>query len=141
MRNNNSVWVAVTQKHHHPPLPITHLLVLLLLQEESNIIIETVRGFAEAEIREGARDADESGKLPESAIAQAHELGLVSNGLPEAHGGGGERSAVTTALIAEELAWGDLAIALGALSPSTPIYQPPRIMSVRSGLRRARPIR
>lgn len=86
--------------------------------EEQQLIIDTVRGFAEAEIRQDARDADEAGKLPESAIAQVHELGLVSNALPEAHGGGGERSAVTAALVAEELAWGDLAIALGALSPS-----------------------
>ncbi len=86
--------------------------------EEQQLIIDTVRGFAEAEIRQSGRDADEAGKLPEAAIAQAHELGLVSNSLPEAHGGGGERSAVTAALVAEELAWGDLAIALGTLSPS-----------------------
>ena len=49
---------------------------------------------------------------------QSHELGLVANALPEAQGGGGERSAITSALIAEELAWGDLSIALAILSPS-----------------------
>ena len=61
---------------------------------------------------------DESGQLPEKVLAGAHELGLVTAGLPEAFGGGGERSAVTGALIAEELAWGDLSIALAILSPS-----------------------
>ncbi len=86
--------------------------------EEQALIIDTVRGFAQNEIREAARDADESRKLPDGVLAQAHELGLVANALPEAHGGGGERSAVTGVLVAEELAWGDLSIALAALSPA-----------------------
>ena len=86
--------------------------------EEQQLIIDTVRQFAENEVRPRARDADEAHELPADVIASAHELGLVANGLPEAHGGGGERSAVTAVLIAEELAWGDLAIALGILSPS-----------------------
>ena len=86
--------------------------------EEQQLIIETVRGFAGNEIRERARECDESGKLPDDVLAHLHELGLVTNALPEAHGGGGERSAVTGVLVAEELAWGDLSIALAALSPS-----------------------
>ena len=85
--------------------------------EEQQLIVETVRQFAQNEIRPFAREADESGKIPEAVLAQAHELGLVANGLPEAYGGGGERSAVTGVLIAEELAWGDLSIALAILSP------------------------
>jgi alkylation response protein AidB-like acyl-CoA dehydrogenase len=86
--------------------------------EEQQLIIDTVRQFAVNEIRPAAHDAAESRKLPEAALSQAHELGLVAHGLDETHGGGGERSAVTGALIAEELAWGDLAIALAILSPS-----------------------
>jgi len=86
--------------------------------EEQELVQETVRQFAENEIRPVARECDENGKLPGDVLAQAHELGLVANALPEAHGGGGERSAVLGALIAEELAWGDLAIALGILSPA-----------------------
>ncbi|MAE95630.1 MAG: acyl-CoA dehydrogenase [Deltaproteobacteria bacterium] len=85
--------------------------------EEQQLIVETVRQFAEQEIRPLAREADESGKLPDGLLAQAHELGLVAPALPEAQGGGGERSAVTSALIAEELAWGDLSLALAILSP------------------------
>lgn len=85
--------------------------------EEQTLIVETVRQFAENEIRPQARDCDESGKLPEATLSQAHELGLVANALPEEFGGGGERSAVTGCLIAEELAWGDLSIALAILSP------------------------
>jgi alkylation response protein AidB-like acyl-CoA dehydrogenase len=86
--------------------------------DEQQLIALTVRQFAEKEIRPLARGADESGTLPRSVLEQGHELGLVANALPEAHGGGGERSAVTGALVAEELAFGDLSIALALLSPA-----------------------
>jgi alkylation response protein AidB-like acyl-CoA dehydrogenase len=86
--------------------------------EEQALIIETVRQFAENEIRPLSREADEAAAPPASVLEAAHELGLVANGLPEAQGGGGDRSAMTGALIAEELGWGDLAIALAILSPS-----------------------
>lgn len=86
--------------------------------EEQALIIETVRQFAENEIRPKARECEESNALPADVLEAAHELGLVANGLPEEFGGGGEHNAVTSALITEELCWGDLAIGLGILSPS-----------------------
>jgi len=85
--------------------------------EEQALIIETVHQFAENEIRPRGRETDESGVPPLAVLAAAHELGLVANGLPEADGGGGARSALTGALIAEELGWGDMALALAILSP------------------------
>ena len=85
--------------------------------EEQALIIETVHQFAENEIRPKSRETDESGLPPASVLAAAHELGLVANGLPESEGGGGARSALTGALIAEELGWGDMALALAILSP------------------------
>jgi alkylation response protein AidB-like acyl-CoA dehydrogenase len=86
--------------------------------EEQQLIVDTVRQFAENEVRPAARECDESAKLPGDVLSRAHELGLIANALPVEHGGGGERSAVTAALVIEQLAWGDLAIALAALSPS-----------------------
>jgi len=86
--------------------------------EEQQLVIDTVRNFAANEVRPRARESEEAKKLPDKVIEQAHELGLVANALPESAGGGGQRSAVTGALIAEELAWGDLSIALAILSPS-----------------------
>ena len=85
--------------------------------DEQQLVIDTVRQFAQNEIRPLARECEEAGKLPEKVLSAAHELGLVANALPESVGGGGERSAITGALVAEELAWGDLAIALAILSP------------------------
>ena len=86
--------------------------------EEQALIIETVRQFAENEIRPRCREADERGTPDASVLDAAHELGLVANALPESVGGGGERSALTGALIAEELGWGDMATALAILSPA-----------------------
>lgn len=86
--------------------------------EEQQLIVETVRQFAANEIRPLARECSESRSLPKDVLSSAHELGLVANAIDEAHGGGGERNAVTGCLIAEELAVGDLSIALAILSPS-----------------------
>jgi len=86
--------------------------------DEQALIVETVRGFVENEVRPRSRECDEAGALAKDVLSQAHELGLVANGLPEEHGGGGQRNAVTSCLIIEELAWGDLALAAGILSPS-----------------------
>jgi len=90
--------------------------------EEQALIAETVREFAKSEIRPLAREADESAKTPPELLVRAHELGLVAHGLPEAFGGGGARSAVTAALVAEELAHGDLALALAILAPGLLAY-------------------
>jgi alkylation response protein AidB-like acyl-CoA dehydrogenase len=86
--------------------------------EEQQLVVETVRHFAASELRPRARECYESRTLPDDAIARAHALGLVANALPEEHGGGGARSAVTAALVIEELAWADLALALAILSPA-----------------------
>jgi len=86
--------------------------------EEQQLIVDAVRQFAMKELRPVGRECDESGEIPRAVLDQAHELGLVANGFPETHGGGGERSAVTGALIAEELAWGDASLALAILSPA-----------------------
>ena len=86
--------------------------------EDQSLIVDTVREFAASELRPLAREADESAKTPSELLARAHELGLVAHHLPEEFGGGGARSAVTGALVAEELAFGDLALALAVLAPS-----------------------
>jgi len=90
--------------------------------DEQQLVTDTVRQFAANEIRPRARECDEAKQVPEKLLDQAHELGLVANALPESAGGGGERSAVTGALVAEELAWGDLSIACAILAPGLAAY-------------------
>lgn len=95
----------------------------LELTEEQQLIRETVRSFAENEIRPIARDSDETGAIPQRVIDQGFELGLIHSALPEAHGGyGEERSAVTGAIVAEELGWGDTSIAMHLLTPRLVAY-------------------
>ena len=88
------------------------------LTDEQRMIRETVMAFAAEEIRPAARAADESGEVPADLIAKSWDLGLVCGPIPELYGGYGDsRSAVTGAVIAEELAFGDLALALHMLAP------------------------
>src|ERR1700677_1480016 len=88
------------------------------LTEEQRMIRDTVVAFAKDEIRPAAREADETGAIASPLIEQAWELGLVRGVIPEQYGGYGDaRSAVTGAIVAEELAFGDLSIAVHALAP------------------------
>ncbi|MEW6269064.1 MAG: acyl-CoA dehydrogenase family protein [Thermodesulfobacteriota bacterium] len=95
----------------------------LELTEDQKLVQETVASFARAEIRPAARDADETGSIPSGLADKGFELGLVSSAIPEEHGGFGEqRSTVTGAIVAEELGWGDVSIALQLLAPRLLVY-------------------
>jgi len=95
----------------------------LELTDEQKLVRETVASFARNEIRPAARDCDESGSIPPSLIDRGFDLGLIHSALPEQHGDYGEvRSAVTGALVTEELAWGDAAIAMHLLAPRLVAY-------------------
>jgi acyl-CoA dehydrogenase len=86
--------------------------------EEQSMIVESVRDFARERMRAVAREADESGNLPPEVIQTGWGLGLVAANIPEEYGGfASEHSAVSGALVAEELAWGDLAAALTLTAP------------------------
>ena len=86
--------------------------------EEQELIRETVTGFSREVLRSQAREADERAAVPETVVERAWELGLVQNSIPEAFGGyGNGRSAVRSAIKLEELAYGDLALALHLLAP------------------------
>ena len=85
--------------------------------DEQKTLVESVRRFAGRELRSAAHEADERCDLPAAVLAAGAELALLPASLPEAYGGFGERSAVTGALFAEELAWGDLSGALALLAP------------------------
>jgi acyl-CoA dehydrogenase len=86
--------------------------------EEQQLIRDTVASFAREQVRPAAHQADETGTIPASLVQQSWELGLVQSTIPEAFGGVGETpSAVTGALIFEDLGWGDLSIALHMMAP------------------------
>lgn len=90
----------------------------LTLTEEQRITRESMRRFAEAEIRSIARSADEAATAPDGFYDMAAELGLSLMPIPEAYGGAGmPRSPISNILNAEDLAYGDMSLALGMLAP------------------------
>jgi len=91
--------------------------------EEQQMIVSMVKQFASDEMRKIYRECDESGEIPDSVIDTAWKMGLISSNIPEDYGGfGGEHSAITGSLIAEELAWGDLSMTIHILCPALFAY-------------------
>ncbi len=89
------------------------------LDEDQQQIQDMMRKFAQNELRAVARDCDEESKLPEEILNKVWELGFCPNVIPEKYGGYEMgRSLVTAAIMLEELAYGDVSLSLGALSPA-----------------------
>lgn len=86
--------------------------------EEQQMLIDAVNRYAVNDLRKKAHDAEEEGLLPPDLVEKGWELGFLQASIPEEFGGFGERSAVTGVLAAEEMAYGDLAGALGVMTPA-----------------------
>ncbi len=87
--------------------------------DEQQMLRDSVREFALDKLRPAAEAADADCAAPEALLAQANELGLSMVGVPEELGGAVEhRSAVTSVLMSEALAQGDLGIAVACLAPA-----------------------
>jgi alkylation response protein AidB-like acyl-CoA dehydrogenase len=86
--------------------------------DEQQMFQEGGRAFAADQIRKAALKADEERETPREILDQANELGVNMLGVPEELGGVmTEQSAVTSVLIGEALAHGDMGIAYAALAP------------------------
>jgi hypothetical protein len=113
---------AATQKLSNParqPRAKRSDLFDLTPDDEQQMLRESVRDFALAKLRPAATEADEACAAPEELLSQANELGLTMVGVPEELGGAvTERSAVTTVLMSEALAQGDMGIAVACLAPA-----------------------
>jgi acyl-CoA dehydrogenase len=85
--------------------------------EEQQMLIDTISKYATNDVRKVAHDADEESKLPADVVRKGWEIGVLPAAIPEEYGGFGEYSAVTNVLAAEELAYGDLPVAMAVLAP------------------------
>lgn len=95
-----------------------HALFDLSLSEEQQMIKDTVRAYATDIIRHQALDADDNKTLPQDFFTNLMDIGLNYFSVPEALGGAAQSYSPTTgAIIAEELAWGDMSLAYAALAP------------------------
>ena len=87
--------------------------------DEQEMLRDSFSQFASEKLRKAAPQADLDSVAPEALMAQASELGITMLGVPEELGGVfDERSAITSVLVAEMLAHGDMGLAVAALAPA-----------------------
>src|SRR5450432_181526 len=67
-------------------------------------------GFAEAVVRPTAADNDQQRRPPVDVLQSAYDIGLMTLAIPTEFGGGGAASALTQAIVAEELSWGCIGV-------------------------------
>ncbi len=90
----------------------------LNVSEEQQMIRDVAQRFARDVLRPAAMDVDASSAPPDGFEATLADLALGPMAVPETYGGAASESAsVTGALVAEDLAWGDVGQALAALAP------------------------
>jgi butyryl-CoA dehydrogenase len=76
--------------------------VNLDLTEEQQLLLRSVREFAEAEVKPHAKEIDETGRFPLDTFKKAAELGLTGIAVPENYGGAG-MDHVSYAIVIEEI--------------------------------------
>ncbi len=95
------------------------LLFDLTPDDEQQMMVEAFGDFAAEKLRKVASVSDHDCAAPPEVLRQASELGITTLGVPEELGGAvEERSAVTSVLITEALAKGDMGLAVAMLSPA-----------------------
>jgi alkylation response protein AidB-like acyl-CoA dehydrogenase len=75
---------------------------LTQLAEDEQLLRQSVREFAERQIRPRVREMDEHAKIPRELIDQLFDLGVMGIEIPESFGGGGGRF-FQSVLVVEEL--------------------------------------
>lgn len=88
------------------------------MTSEQKMLVDTVRRYAEKNLRSVYREAEESKHVPDKVVQMGWEIGLLPGAIDAQYGGYGEYSALTNALYLEEMAWGDLGITLHLLTPN-----------------------
>jgi alkylation response protein AidB-like acyl-CoA dehydrogenase len=87
--------------------------------EEQQMLREAVQSFASEQLRPAAASADADMGASDALFKQANELGIAQMAIPDELGGaGGERSAITSALVTEAMAHGDMSLAVACLAPT-----------------------
>jgi len=89
------------------------------LDEDQRQIRDSMQRFAADEMRSIARDCDEDAGIPDEFLEKSWGLGLAANIIPEKYGGYEfGRSVLDNVIMAEELAYGDLSLALAIMAPN-----------------------
>src|SRR5688572_26570920 len=84
---------------------------LSVLSEEEDLFRQTIREFAESEVKPHVEEMDEAAEMRPDLIEKCFELGLMGIEVPEEHGGAGGNIFLATLAI-EELARVDASTAI-----------------------------
>tara|TARA_R110001592_G_scaffold23259_2_gene91352 strand:+ start:10346 stop:11470 length:1125 start_codon:yes stop_codon:yes gene_type:complete len=96
----------------------TALMFDLTPTEEESMTREVMHRFAREEMAPNARDADEAAALATGFLDKTAELGLNFMPVPDKLGGvGGGHKPISNTLLTEDLAQGDMSMALAILAP------------------------
>ncbi len=91
----------------------------LSLSKEQKMVKDSFAKVVKDLIAENAHDIDESGEIPAEAVQTAWELGgAISNVAEDLGGYGMEDSPTLSAIILEELAYGEMAFAAAVMAPA-----------------------
>ncbi len=91
----------------------------LEMSKEQKMIKSEVARLVKNMVIDKAGDMEDEKQIPPDSIQKAWELGISVSAVPEEYGGFGMTdSPMTTAIILEELAFGDMAFAIAATLPS-----------------------
>ncbi len=89
------------------------------MSKEQKLIRDEFARLVKELVTENTHQMDESGLIPPDLIQQIWEMGASVLDVPERYGGyGGQNSCLDGAIILEELAFGDMAVAIAATLPS-----------------------
>lgn len=80
------------------------------LGDDERDVQRWARGFAAGVIRPTAARNDQERRQPLEVLQMAFEVGLLTLAIPAECGGGGAKSALTQAIVAEELSWGCIGV-------------------------------
>ncbi|WP_286746696.1 acyl-CoA dehydrogenase family protein [Aquabacterium sp. UBA2148] len=87
--------------------------------EDQTMMMDAMRAFADEQLRPQAQQADAEGGVSPQLLQAFAELGVAALSVPDELGGAGDTHEVLTqALIAEQLAHGDLGMAWACLAPA-----------------------
>src|SRR2546426_8006119 len=93
---------------------------LTKLSEEEELFRDTVRDFAEREVRPRVAAMERASAVDPALLAKCFELGLMGIDIPEDHGGAGG-NLLMTVLAVEELSAGDASVAIFVDVQNTPV--------------------
>jgi alkylation response protein AidB-like acyl-CoA dehydrogenase len=89
------------------------------MSKEQKMVSREVSKLVKGLVADSAHEMDENREIPADVIQKAWELGASVSSVPEEFGGHGmEDSPVESTIVLEELAYGDMAFAVAATTPS-----------------------